>query len=49
MTDLEECPHVSPDCRDGNHHKCDGAAWCMADDDYVICHCDCGRCGRTEP
>lgn len=30
---------LSPDCRDGNHHKCDGTAWDEATDDITGCTC----------
>lgn len=32
---------LSPDCRDGNHHKCDGTAWSLLLDDRVQCDCGC--------
>lgn len=30
---------LSPDCRDGNHHKCNGIAWDDAADLAVECNC----------
>jgi len=35
---------LSPDCRDGNHHKCDTIAWNEATDDYTSC--ECGECNH---
>jgi hypothetical protein len=35
---------VSPDCRDGNHTKCDGQAWDEDRDELAGCRCKCG-CG----
>jgi hypothetical protein len=32
---------LSPDCRDGNHQKCDRAAWDEDKDDGTECGCDC--------
>lgn len=32
---------LSPDCRDGNHHKCDGQAWDDTEDALVSCGCAC--------
>lgn len=34
---------LSPDCRDGNHFKCDGVAWDLEVDMARACECDC-RC-----
>lgn len=31
----------SPDCRDGNHQKCDGVAWDMVLDALAGCRCSC--------
>ncbi len=30
---------ISPDCRDGNHRKCDGQAWDVDADDVTGCGC----------
>ena len=30
---------LSPDCRDGNHHKCDGTAWDIERDEPTGCTC----------
>lgn len=30
---------LSPDCRDGNHQKCDGVAWDEEKDDFTTCKC----------
>lgn len=32
---------LSPDCRDGNHQKCDGTAWSLELDDRVQCDDGC--------
>lgn len=29
----------SPDCRDGNHNKCDGTAWDLQTDAETRCSC----------
>ena len=34
-------PTVSPDCRDGNHQKCDGVAWDMMRDQPTDCGDSC--------
>lgn len=34
--------HLSPDCRDGNHQKCDGVAWDLVADLPTACGCKCG-------
>lgn len=35
---------LSPDCRDGNHTKCDGIAWDVEADGYAPCECtDCNH------
>lgn len=31
----------SPDCRDGNRHKCDGQAWNDETDALASCGCTC--------
>jgi hypothetical protein len=37
---------LSPDCRDGNHKKCDTVAWDVEADDYAGCECsDCNHEG----
>lgn len=36
---------ISPDCRDGNHQKCDGIAWDMAADEATSCKCGCDHYG----
>lgn len=36
---------LSPDCRDGNHGKCDGVAWNLETDAPDFCQCSCG-CGQ---
>lgn len=33
---------LSPDCRDGNHQKCDRLAWNEEADETDYCMCDCG-------
>lgn len=33
-------PTLSPDCRDGNHQKCDGVAWDLLRDEPTDCGCD---------
>lgn len=36
--------YKSPDCRDGNHQKCDGIAWDMVRDESTWCGCqECGH------
>jgi hypothetical protein len=30
---------MSPDCRDGNHQKCDGTAWDDDADEETTCEC----------
>lgn len=30
---------ISPDCRDGNHRKCNGEAWDEDADDLTDCQC----------
>jgi hypothetical protein len=43
---------VSPDCRDGNHGKCNGDAWDLVLDTLLDCYCPCvhaGRCNQTAP
>jgi hypothetical protein len=30
---------LSPDCRDGNHQKCDAIAWDERADDTTTCQC----------
>lgn len=37
--------YPSPDCRDGNHHKCDLQAWDEITDQPTKCECDCHRQG----
>lgn len=37
----------SPDCRDGNHGKCDGTAWDLDHDALTRCGCRCGWCGKS--
>lgn len=32
---------LSPDCRDGNHRKCDLQAWDDIDDVLTDCWCEC--------
>jgi hypothetical protein len=32
---------LSPDCRDGNHQKCDRVAWDEEEDDGTDCGCEC--------
>lgn len=32
---------LSPDCRDGNHRKCDEKAWDEIEDEPTECGCDC--------
>jgi hypothetical protein len=39
-------PTLSPDCRDGNHFKCDGVAWDLKADEPTQCECD-GNCNET--
>jgi hypothetical protein len=35
---------LSPDCRDGNHSKCDGVAWDIEADRTTFCLCpECGH------
>lgn len=31
--------HVCPECKEGKHGNCDGAAWCNAFDFQVQCVC----------
>jgi hypothetical protein len=38
---------LSPDCRDGNCHKCDGIAWDEKADDYTHCLHDCDHFGTA--
>lgn len=35
---------VSPDCRDGNHTKCDGSAIDLTTDTIEFCRCDAEGC-----
>lgn len=44
MSDRFTC--LSPDCRDGNHQKCDTVAWDNEADNYTTCDCDCQHYGR---
>jgi hypothetical protein len=37
---------LSPDCRDGNHGKCDGLAWDLDLDETVPCECSRCLCGN---
>lgn len=30
---------LSPDCRDGNHQKCNGVAWDLEADEPTQCRC----------
>jgi hypothetical protein len=39
---------LSPDCRDGNHFKCDGVAWNLQTDEPGQCECD-GNCADPAP
>ena len=40
-------PHLSLDCRDGNHTKCDTVAWDMEKDNYTTCECTkCSHYGK---
>jgi len=32
---------LSPDCRDGNHQKCNGDAWDLEADGITDCRCGC--------
>lgn len=32
-------PVLSPDCRDGNHTKCDGIGWSLDLDAHSPCQC----------
>lgn len=36
---------LSPDCRDGNDHKCDHQAWDDINDEPTKCGCDCHGIG----
>ncbi|URC18088.1 hypothetical protein QEO76_gp49 [Arthrobacter phage Cole] len=38
---------LSPDCRDGNHTKCDGVAWDLELDGPSACECDCQCNGKA--
>lgn len=39
---------LNPECRDGNHHKCDGLGWEEDHDMYAACPCDCHRHGLDQ-
>jgi hypothetical protein len=41
-------PVYSPDCRDGNHQKCDGAAWDLNTDALAPCGCVCHAYDESE-
>lgn len=34
-------PAIDPDCRDGKHRACIGAAWDEMGDHIVDCECEC--------
>jgi hypothetical protein len=37
-------PILSPDCRDGNHSKCDSTAWDIEAD--ALTTCECRKCEK---
>lgn len=39
MKELDMSELLSPDCRDGNHGKCDGVAWDEEKDEPTGCTC----------